>query len=67
LLGLAGAIVINVCSSMGLGVWLLSDVMDLSPRGKIMLWALLVLLIGLSSLEWILVRLDAERRHSHES
>jgi hypothetical protein len=52
---------------MVLGVWLLSDVMDLSPRGKIMLWALLVLLIGLSSLEWILVRLDAERRHSHES
>jgi hypothetical protein len=66
-LGLAGAIVINVCGSMVLGVWLLSDAMDLSPNGKIVLWALLVLLIGLSSLEWILVRLDAERKQSHES
>jgi hypothetical protein len=66
-LGLAGAIVINVCGSMVLGVWLLSDVMVLPQRGKIMLWALLVLLIGLSSLEWILFRMDAERQQGRQS
>ena len=50
-LGIGGAIAINLCGGAVLSIWLLSDSLTLPWRGKLLLWFLVILLIGLSLLE----------------
>ncbi|MGD2186239.1 MAG: hypothetical protein PVI71_08930 [Desulfobacterales bacterium] len=50
-LGLAGAITINLCGAVILAVWLLFGDLNLSLRGQILLWSLVLLLVGLSLIE----------------
>ncbi len=50
-LGLAGAVLINLCGGFVLAFWLLWGKLKLPVRGQIFLWALVVILIGLSLLE----------------
>ena len=50
-LGLAGAVLINLCGGFVLAFWLLWGQLNLPVRGLIFLWTLVVLLIGLSLLE----------------
>jgi hypothetical protein len=50
-LGLAGAVLINLCGGFVLAFWLLWGQLNLPVRGLIFLWALVVILIGLSLLE----------------
>lgn len=50
-LGLGGAIAINLCGGGALAIWLLSETLSLPLRGKMVLWLLVLVLIGLSLLE----------------
>jgi hypothetical protein len=50
-LGLGGAIAINLCGGFVLAIWLLSGRLNLPLRAQIFLWALVLLLIGLSLIE----------------
>jgi hypothetical protein len=50
-LGLAGAIAINLCGAAALAVWLLAGSLALTTLGQLALWALVVILIGLSGVE----------------
>ncbi len=50
-LGLGGAISINLCGGVVLAAWLLGGLSDLTALGQLALWALVVLLVGLSTLE----------------
>ncbi len=50
-LGLLGAVVINLCAGLVLGVWLLWGDLELPLRGTIFLWSLVTLLVGISSIE----------------
>ena len=52
-LGLAGAVVINLCGGMVLAGWLLFADLALPPRGSLLLWLLVALLVGLSLLELV--------------
>jgi len=52
-LGLGGAIAINLCGGVVLLGWLLLGGLNLPLRGSIFLWTIAILLIGISSLEWI--------------
>ena len=57
-LGLHGAISINLSGGLVLAAWLVSGALSLPVRGQILLWALVVVLVGISALE-----LTAQRRH----
>jgi hypothetical protein len=59
-LGLGGAISINLTGGVVLAVWLLFGRLDLPLRGWVFLWALVLLLVGLSTCE--LAAALAERR-----
>ena len=50
-LGLGGAIAINLCGGGVLALWLLVGSLTLTALGQLALWALVALLIGLSSFE----------------
>jgi len=50
-LGLAGAISINMSGGVVLAGWLLSGRLMLPLRGLVFLWALVIILIGISSFE----------------
>ena len=50
-LGLIGAVAINLCGGVVLGAWLLFGSLTLSLRGLIILWTLVVLLVGISTVE----------------
>lgn len=50
-LGLPGAVVINLCGAMVLGAWLLWGELVLPLRGSIILWGLVGLLVGVSTIE----------------
>ena len=50
-LGLGGAISINLCGGLVLAIWLLAGNVSLPLRGSIVLWALVIVLIVLSSFE----------------
>ena len=53
-LGLPGAVAINLCGGMVLGAWLLLGNLDLPPRGLTFLWGLVILLVGISLIEWVI-------------
>ena len=50
-LGLAGAVAINLCGGIVLAGWLIFAELELPVRGLVFLWALVLLLVGLSALE----------------
>jgi hypothetical protein len=50
---LGGAIVINFCGATSLLVWLLTGSLDLSLRGLVLLWAIVVLVYGIGFVEII--------------
>ena len=52
-LGLAGAVAINLCGGLVLAWWLALGGLDLPLRGRVFLWALVVLLVGLSGVELV--------------
>jgi len=60
-LGLMGAVVINLCGGIVLGVWLLSGELDLPLRGSVFLWGLVLLLVAISCIE-LVARYYAERK-----
>ena len=52
-LGLAGAIAINLSGGLCLAGWLLLGSLGLTLRGNVVLWVLVVILVGISTAEWI--------------
>lgn len=52
-LGLGGAISINIIGGIVLFLWLVSGNLNIPARGKIILWILDIILVGISSLELI--------------
>jgi hypothetical protein len=50
-LGLGGAIAINLCGGIVLAWWLVFGGLDISIGGRVFLWALVAVLIGISSVE----------------
>ena len=52
-LGLTGAVIINLCGGAVLGAWLLFGSLDLPLRGQVFLWALVVVLVGISAVELV--------------
>lgn len=53
-LGLAGAISINLCGGLVLAGWLLFGGLSLPLRGRVFLWGLVAVLVGISSFELFL-------------
>ena len=52
-LGLGGAVAINLCGGLALTLWLLFGDLSLTNAGLTLLWLLVVLLVGLSSFEFV--------------
>ena len=50
-LGLGGAVAINVCGGSTLAIWLLFGNLQIPTKGQIFLWELVILLVGISSIE----------------
>lgn len=50
-LGLGGAVSINLCAGLVLGAWLIRGQLNIPPRGKLILWALIAVLVIISSVE----------------
>jgi hypothetical protein len=50
-LGLRGAISINLCGGIALGGWLIFGDLELPFRGFVFLWSLVILLVGISTIE----------------
>ena len=65
-LGLGWAIAINLCGGSVLAVWLLIGSLTLTVLGQLALWTLVVVLVGLSSLELYthLHRATSQRPHN---
>lgn len=59
-LGLGGAVTINMCGGLVLAVQLVCGGLDIPPRGQIFLWALVVILVGISGVE-LLVHMGRKR------
>jgi hypothetical protein len=58
-LGLYGAVAINVCGALVLGFWLVSGRLQISLRGHIMLWILVLALLVISSVELVVQRKES--------
>jgi hypothetical protein len=65
-LGLAGAIAINLCGGVVLGYWLVFGGLVLPARGQVFLWTLVLVLVGISSVELAAILKRAGRRPSGE-
>lgn len=52
-LGVGGAVAINLSGGMVLLLWLLSGALELPLRGRVFLWSLALLLVGISTAELI--------------
>jgi hypothetical protein len=50
-LGLGGAIAINLCGGIALALWLTFGNLQIPTKGQIFLWLLVILLVGISSIE----------------
>ena len=55
-LGLGGAIAINISGGCVLAGWLISNKLDIPGGGRVFLWVLVCVLIGISCTEWIIHR-----------
>ena len=51
-LGLGGAIAINLCGGIVLALWLIFGNLQIPIKGQIFLWILVILLVGISSIEF---------------
>ncbi len=65
-LGLAGAILINCCGAGVLVVWLIFAPVELALRGRITLWAIAAVVLGIAAAEIATGRLG-ERHQEEES
>jgi hypothetical protein len=61
-LGLGGALTINLCGAVVLAVWLAHGALELAPRGRALLWAVVIIVGGLSALELSLYSRRGPRR-----
>ena len=52
-LGLLGAVAINLCGGLVLAFWLLFGSLSLPPHGLLVLWFLVAVLVGISTVELI--------------
>ncbi len=52
-LGLPGAISINLCGGIVLALWLIFGQLDMPARGFVFLWALVIVLTALSTVELV--------------
>ena len=59
-LGLYGAISINLCGGIVLGFWLMFGNLELPFRGLVFLWTLVVVLVGISTIEILTSRCRQE-------
>ena len=50
-LGLGGAVSINICGGIVLALWLIFGNLNIPLKGIIFLWILVVILVGISSME----------------
>lgn len=50
-LGLGGAVVINLCGGIVLAAWLFWGDLQIPMKGRVFLWSLVVLLVGISLAE----------------
>jgi len=50
-LGIAGAIVINILGSGVLALWLVAASSSIEPRGRIILWAIAAVVLGIAAAE----------------
>jgi hypothetical protein len=55
-LGLGGAISLNMCGGIAVAGWLLFGDLHISIRGSIILWILVVILIAISTIEFMTYR-----------
>jgi hypothetical protein len=55
-LGLGGAIAINLCGGLTLAAWLIFGALEIPVGGRIFLWGLVVVLVGISSVELLVHR-----------
>ena len=53
-LGLGGAVVINLCGGITLFLWLIFGGLNLPLRGVIFLWGLALILVFISTVEWVM-------------
>ena len=60
-LGLTGAICINICGGIVLLLWLLSGNLDIPLKGSIFLWTLDIVLLVISSVEFVMHLKDNRR------
>ena len=51
-LGFYGAVAINLCGGIVLALWLILGNLNLPMKGQIILWILVIVLIGISSIEF---------------
>lgn len=58
-LGLRGAVAINMCAGLALLGWLVWGHLEIPTRGKVFLWGLTVMLVGLSLVEVAVERVRA--------
>jgi len=58
-LGSGGAVSINLCAGLALGAWLIWGQLNIPFRGKLILWALVAVLVIISSIE---VAVNIKRR-----
>ena len=61
-LGLAGAVSINLSAGLVLAGWLIWGSLSLPIRGQVVLWALVGILVGISSLEFVAQARDSLNR-----
>ena len=52
-LGLKSAVIINICGGICLATWLIFGNINVPLRGQIVMWLLVLILVGLSSVEFI--------------
>lgn len=52
-LGLGGAVAINLCAGLVLAAWLIFGGLNLPLRGLVFLWALVGILVGISTFELV--------------
>ena len=65
-LGLGGAVAINLSGGAVLAFWLVFREMHIPDGGRVFLWILVLILVGISTLEWMLhrKRMQAENRNT---
>jgi hypothetical protein len=60
-LGLAGAITINACGGIVLMIWLIGGGLALPVRGHVVLWCIAVIVLGIGTIELIVLARQRRR------